>query len=139
MGRRGLYQGLAGRALRARRQAARHRRWDKRDPPDADRPRIDRRGRVIWLWLSAAFMVTTAGVHSVPGYRRLIVPLLRGEAGSLADHLTRRIIRFAMHAPWVLRRISAAPNSLRDRTVVVEGRGGERAVKLRERRKKKKK
>src|SRR3546814_6666284 len=108
MGRRGLYQGLAGRALRARRQAARHRRWDKRDPPDADRPRIDRRGRVIWLWLSAAFMVTTAGVHSVLGYRRMIVPMLSGEAGSLADPLTRRIIRFAWPATSVLMLISAA-------------------------------
>jgi hypothetical protein len=61
---------------------------------------------VIWLWLSAAFMVTTAGVHSVLGYRRLIVPLLR--AGPLADPLTRRIIRFAWHATSVLMLISAA-------------------------------
>lgn len=63
---------------------------------------------MIWLWLSAAFMVTTAGVHSVLGYRRLIVPLLRGEAGPLADPLTRRIIRFAWHATSVLMLISAA-------------------------------
>src|SRR3546814_14052471 len=91
MGRRGLYQGLAGRALLARRQAARHRRWAKRDPPDAARPRIDRRGRVIWLWLSAAFMVTTAGSHSVPGYRRMTEPLLSGEAGLISDHTQARI------------------------------------------------
>ncbi len=63
---------------------------------------------MIWLWLSAAFMVTTAGVHSVLGYRRMIVPLLRGEAGPLADPLTRRIIRFAWHATSVLMLISAA-------------------------------
>lgn len=63
---------------------------------------------MIWLWLSAAFMVTTAGVHSVLGYRRLIVPLLHGEAGALADPLTRRIIRFAWHATSVLMLISAA-------------------------------
>ena len=63
---------------------------------------------MIWLWLSAAFMVTTAGVHSVLGYRRMIVPLLRGEAGPLADALTRRIIRFAWHATSVLMLISAA-------------------------------
>ena len=63
---------------------------------------------MIWLWLSAAFMVTTAGIHSVLGYRRMIVPLLRGEAGSLADPLTRRIIRFAWHATSVLMLISAA-------------------------------
>src|SRR3546814_6894266 len=53
-------------------------------------------------------MVTTAGVHSVLGYRRMIVPLLRHEAGPLADPLTRRIIRFAWHATSVLMLISAA-------------------------------
>jgi hypothetical protein len=63
---------------------------------------------VIWLWLSAAFMVTTAGVHSVLGYRRLIVPLLRRREGPLSDALSRRIIRFAWHATSVLMLISAA-------------------------------
>ena len=63
---------------------------------------------MIWLWLSAAFMVTTAGVHSVLGYRRLIVPLLRRREGPLSDALTRRIIRFAWHATAVLMLISAA-------------------------------
>ncbi|HKX87817.1 MAG TPA: hypothetical protein VJM13_01290 [Sphingopyxis sp.] len=63
---------------------------------------------MIWLWLSAAFMVTTAGVHSVLGYRRLIVPLLRRHEGMLSDPLTRRIIRFAWHATSVLMLISAA-------------------------------
>jgi len=63
---------------------------------------------VIWLWLSAAFMVTTAGVHSVLGYRRLIVPLLRRREGPLSDALTRRIIRFAWHATSILMLISAA-------------------------------
>ncbi len=63
---------------------------------------------MIWLWLSAAFMVTTAGVHSVLGYRRLIVPLLHSEAGPLADPLSRQIIRFAWHATSVLMLISAA-------------------------------
>lgn len=63
---------------------------------------------MIWLWLSAAFMVTTAGVHSVLGYRRLIVPLLHSAAGPLADPLSRRIIRFAWHATSVLMLISAA-------------------------------
>lgn len=63
---------------------------------------------MIWLWLSAAFMVTTAGVHSVLGYRRLIVPLLRRREGPLSDALTRRIIRFAWHATSVLMLISAA-------------------------------
>jgi len=74
---------------------------------------------VIWLWLSAAFMVTTAGVHSVLGYRRLIVPVLRRREGPLSDALTRRIIRLAWHATSVLMLISAAavawpgtPNSL---------------------------
>ena len=42
-GRRGLYQGLAGRTLHARRQTARHRRRHQRDPPHADRAR-DHRG-----------------------------------------------------------------------------------------------
>ena len=63
---------------------------------------------MIWLWLSAAFMVTTAGVHSVLGYRRLIVPLLRRREGPLSDALTRRIIRVAWHATAVLMLISAA-------------------------------
>ena len=62
---------------------------------------------MIWLWLSAAFMVTTAGVHSVLGYRRLIAPMLRSEAGPVADPLSRRIIRFAWHATSVLMLISA--------------------------------
>jgi isovaleryl-CoA dehydrogenase len=43
-GRRGLHDRLAGRAVYARRQAARHRRRHERDPPDADRARIDRGG-----------------------------------------------------------------------------------------------
>ncbi len=42
-GRRGLYQGVAGRALPARRQALRHRRRHQRDPPLPDRARADRR------------------------------------------------------------------------------------------------
>lgn len=63
---------------------------------------------MIWLWLSAAFMVTTAGVHSVLGYRRLIVPMLRRNVGPLADPLSRRIVRFAWHATSVLMLISAA-------------------------------
>jgi isovaleryl-CoA dehydrogenase len=42
-GRVGLYQGLAGRALPARRQAARHRCRDQRDQAYVDRPRTDRR------------------------------------------------------------------------------------------------
>ena len=62
---------------------------------------------MIWLWLSAAFMVTTAGVHSVLGYRRLIAPMLRSEAGPVADPLSRRLIRFAWHATSVLMLISA--------------------------------
>ncbi|MBB6424438.1 hypothetical protein [Sphingopyxis sp. JAI128] len=63
---------------------------------------------MIWLWLSAAFMVTAAGVHSVLGYRRLIVPLLQRREGPLSDALTRRIIRFAWHATAVLMLISAS-------------------------------
>ncbi len=41
-GRRRLHQGLAGRALPARRQVARHRRGDQRDQADADRAGADR-------------------------------------------------------------------------------------------------
>ena len=63
---------------------------------------------MIWLWLSAAFMVTTAGVHSVLGYRRLIVPLLRRREGPLSELLNRRILRFAWHATSVLMLISTA-------------------------------
>lgn len=61
-----------------------------------------------WLWLSAAFMVVAAVVHSVFGARRLIVPLLRGRGGLLADEPVRRILRFAWHATAVLMLISAA-------------------------------
>nr|WP_208417583.1 hypothetical protein [Sphingopyxis panaciterrae] len=52
-------------------------------------------------------MVTTAGVHSVLGYRRLIAPLLQRRDGPLSEPLTRRIIRFAWHATSVLMLISA--------------------------------
>lgn len=62
---------------------------------------------MIWLWLSAAFMVTTAGVHSVLGYRRLILPMMQSQAGPLADPLSRRIIHFAWHATSLLMLISA--------------------------------
>src|SRR3546814_17695952 len=53
-------------------------------------------------------MVTAALVHSVLGYRRLVVPLLRCGQGRLADAPIRRIIRFAWHATAVLMLISAA-------------------------------
>src|SRR3546814_6642488 len=75
-------------------------------PLVAVRPRSDR--DVIWLWLSAGAMVTAALVHSVLGYRRLVVPLLRCGQGRLADAPIRRIIRFAWHATAVLMLISAA-------------------------------
>ena len=51
-GRRRLYQGLAGRTLFPRRQAARYRRRDQRDPADADRAGADRglsQGTVTFL------------------------------------------------------------------------------------------
>ncbi|PQM27346.1 hypothetical protein CVO77_01690 [Sphingopyxis lindanitolerans] len=63
---------------------------------------------MIWLGLSSACMVAAALVHSVLGYRRLIVPLLRSGDGLLADALTRRILRFAWHATAVLMLVSAA-------------------------------
>lgn len=63
---------------------------------------------MIWLWLSAALMVTTAGVHSIIGYRRLIAPLLRAGDGPLADPVARRIVHFEWHATSVLMLISAA-------------------------------
>ena len=63
---------------------------------------------MTWLWLSAACMVTTAAVHSLLGYRRLVGPLLRRREGPWADAMTRRIIRFAWHATSVLMLISAA-------------------------------
>lgn len=80
---------------------------------------------MTWLWLSAAFMVTTAGVHSVLGYRRLIVPLLRTREGPLADPIARRIVDFAWHATSVLMMISAAavawPGTPQGLVVVVGG------------------
>ena len=62
---------------------------------------------MIWTGLSSAFMVAAALVHSVPGYRRLIQPLLRSGDGLLADALVRRIVRFAWHATSVLMLVSA--------------------------------
>src|SRR3546814_17704326 len=53
-------------------------------------------------------MVTAALVHSVLGYRRLVVPLLRCGPGRLAAAPIRRIIRFAWPAPAVFMLISAA-------------------------------
>lgn len=78
-----------------------------------------------WLWLSAAFMVTTAAVHSVLGYRRLIQPLLQSGQGLLGDELIRRILRFAWHATAVLMLISAAvvawPGTPKGLLIVVGG------------------
>lgn len=52
-------------------------------------------------------MVAAALLHSLLGYRRLILPLLQSRAGPLADPLSRRIVRFAWHATSVLMLISA--------------------------------
>ena len=45
---------------------------------------------MIWLWLSAAFMATTALVHGALGEKRLIQPLLALDQGIMAVDLARR-------------------------------------------------
>ena len=44
---------------------------------------------MIWLWLSAAFMATTALVHGALGEKRLIQPLLELNQGIMAVDLAR--------------------------------------------------
>ncbi len=63
---------------------------------------------MIWLWLSAAFMATTALVHGALGEKRLIQPLLALDQGIMAVDLARRVFRFAWHAMSVLMLVSAA-------------------------------
>lgn len=63
---------------------------------------------MIWLWLSAAFMATTALVHGALGEKRLIQPLLALDQGIMAVDLARKVFRFAWHAMSVLMLVSAA-------------------------------
>lgn len=63
---------------------------------------------MTWLWLSAAFMVTTALVHGALGEKRLIQPLLALDQGIMAVDLARKVFRFAWHAMSVLMLVSAA-------------------------------
>ncbi|WP_428629231.1 hypothetical protein [Sphingopyxis sp.] len=63
---------------------------------------------MIWLWLSAAFMVTTAVVHGVLGERRLIGPLLTLDEGIMGFDLARKVFRLAWHALSLLMLVSAA-------------------------------
>lgn len=63
---------------------------------------------MTWLWLSAAFMVTTALVHGALGEKRLIQPLLALDQGIMAVELARKVFRFAWHAMSVLMLVSAA-------------------------------
>jgi hypothetical protein len=78
---------------------------------------------VIWLWLSAAFMATTALVHGALGERRLIQPLLELDQGIMAVALARRVFRFAWHAMSVLMLVSAAsviwPGTPRDLILLI--------------------
>ena len=63
---------------------------------------------MIWLWLSAAFMVTTAAVHGFLGEKRLIQPLMMLDQGIMGVDLARRVFRFAWYAMSVLMLVSAA-------------------------------
>ncbi len=78
---------------------------------------------MIWLWLSAAFMATTALVHGALGERRLIQPLLQLDQGIMAVDLARRVFRFAWHAMSLLMLVSAAtvvwPGTPRDLILLV--------------------
>lgn len=63
---------------------------------------------MIWLWLSAAFMVTTAAVHGFLGEKRLIQPLMMLDQGIMGVDLARRVFRFAWYAMSVLMLVCAA-------------------------------
>ncbi|MBW8295513.1 hypothetical protein [Sphingopyxis sp.] len=63
---------------------------------------------MIWLWLSAAFMATTALVHGALGEKRLIQPLLGLDQGVMGVELARRVFRLAWHALSLLMLVSAA-------------------------------
>ena len=63
---------------------------------------------MIWLWLSAAFMASTALVHGVLGERRLIRPLMMPDQGVMSVDLARRVFRLAWHALSLLMLVSAA-------------------------------
>lgn len=78
---------------------------------------------MIWLWLSAAFMATTALVHGVLGEKRLIGPLMTLDQGIMAVDLARKVVRFAWHATSVLMLVSAAtvvwPGTPRDLILLI--------------------
>lgn len=78
---------------------------------------------MIWLWLAAAFMATTALVHGALGEKRLIQPLLELDQGIMAVDLARRVFRFAWHATSLLMLVSAAtviwPGTPRDLILLV--------------------
>jgi len=63
---------------------------------------------VIWLWLSAAFMATTAVVHGILGERRLLQPLMTLDQGIMGVELARKVFRLAWHALSLLMLVSAA-------------------------------
>ncbi|MGL3821102.1 hypothetical protein [Sphingopyxis sp. R3-92] len=63
---------------------------------------------MTWLYLSAAFMVTTAAVHGFLGEKRLIRPLMMVDQGIMGVDLARRVFRFAWYAMSVLMLVSAA-------------------------------
>lgn len=52
---------------------------------------------MIWFWISASFMVTTAIVHSLAGERKLIGPLLAMDQGVMASRQSRKVLRSAWH------------------------------------------
>ncbi len=56
----------------------------------------------MWLWISAALMVATAGLHSWKGEVKLIMPLLRMREGVLRSDFSRTITRYAWHVTSAL-------------------------------------
>ena len=63
---------------------------------------------MIWLWLSAALMATTAAIHGVLGERRLMRPQMTLDQGVMGIDLARRVFRLAWHALSLLMLVSAA-------------------------------
>ncbi len=84
----GYTQGLAGRTLSARCQAARHRCGNERNPAHADRPRTDRSG-----WVSAPVLTSQLDRESAESKARF------AHNKSLADELRAKVAEAALGGP----------------------------------------
>jgi hypothetical protein len=63
---------------------------------------------MIWLYLSALFMVVTALIHSIGGEKRLLAPAMTYRDGILAHPHARKIFRGAWHLTSLFMVLTAA-------------------------------